>query len=114
MDLSEDNVEDALIRHCESKRMRGIRHMLNYHPEKPLYSEQKHDNYLTDPKWLNGLALLEKYNLSFELHILPAQMKRAADVVSKFPNIWFMVDHCGIPYERDEKSMITWREGIVY
>ena len=39
--------------------------MLNYHPQKPQYSEQNNDNFLTDPKWLAGVALLEKYDLSF-------------------------------------------------
>ena len=86
--------------------------MLNYHPKKPEYSEQVHDNFLTDPKWLAGIGLLEKYNLSFELHVLPAQMKRAADVVKQFPGVMFMVDHCGIPYERDEATMAVWREGL--
>lgn len=110
-DLSADNVEEVLKRQCESKRMRGIRHMLNYHPTKPEYSEQEHDNYLTDPKWLAGVGLLEKYRLSFELHVLPHQMKRAAAVAEKFPGVMFMVDHCGIPYERDEATMKVWREG---
>lgn len=85
--------------------------MLNYHPTKPEYSEQKHDNYLTDPRWLAGVGLLEKYGLSFELHVLPHQMKRAAAVAEKFPGVMFMVDHCGIPYERDEATMKVWREG---
>jgi predicted TIM-barrel fold metal-dependent hydrolase len=112
-DLSADNLEDVLMRHCQSKRIRGIRHMLNFHSEKPQYSEVEHDNFLTDPKWQRGLELLEKYNLSFEIHILPRQMKRAAEVVSKYPKVWFMVDHCGIPYEKDDVSMTIWREGTI-
>ena len=110
-DLSLKNVEDILQRHCQSKRMRGIRHMLNFHPTKSQYSETKHDSYLTDPQWLCGIALLEKYGLSFEIHVLPHQMKRSADVVQQFPNVQFMVDHCGLPYERDEDTMQLWREG---
>lgn len=113
-DLSLDNVEEVLERHCKSKRMRGIRHMLNYHPDKPQYSEQDSDRYLTDPKWLAGVSLLEKYKLSFELHVLPHQMKRSASVADKFPGIQFIVDHCGIPYERDEATMKVWKEGKLY
>ena len=86
--------------------------MLNYHPDKPQYSETKHDNFLTDPQWLKGVALLEKYNLSLELHVLPRQMQRSAAVVQKFPGIMFMVDHCGLPYERDEETMKLWRDGM--
>ena len=110
-DLSADNVEDVLKWHCESLKMRGIRHMLNHHPTKPIYSEQKHDNFLTDPKWLAGVGLLEKYNLSFEFHVLPHQMKRSADVARKFPGVMFMVDHCGIPYERDDAKIAELKDG---
>ena len=113
-DLSSDNLEEVLKRQCASSRMRGIRHMLNYHPTKPQYTQQKHDNFLTDPKWQAGVALLGKYNLSLELHVLPHQMKRSAKVAAKYPNVMFMVDHCGIPYERDQATMATWREGSTY
>ena len=75
-DLSSSDLEDVLQRHCQFTRLRGIRHMLNYHPDKPQYSEPAHDNYLTDPAWIKGFGLLEKYNLSFELHVLPRQMHR--------------------------------------
>ena len=75
-DLSSSDVESVLKRHCQSNRMRGIRQILNYHPDNMIYSEAPHDNFLTDPQWLKGLALLEKYNLSFEMHVLPRQMHR--------------------------------------
>ena len=112
-DLSSADLEDILQRQCKSKRMRGIRHMLNYHPDKPQYSETKHDNFLTDPQWLKGVALLEKYNLSLEIHVLPRQMQRSADVVRQFPGVMFMVDHCGLPYERDDETMKLWRDGML-
>lgn len=75
-DLSSSDLEDILQRHCESNRFRGIRHMLNFHPTKPQYSEPAHDNYLTDPTWIKGFGLLAKYGLSFDLHVLPHQMHR--------------------------------------
>lgn len=52
--------------------------MLNYHPTQPVYNSAPHDDYLTDPNWIRGFALLEKYDLSFEFHILPGQMKRCS------------------------------------
>ena len=75
-DLSSSDAEEVLKRHIQSKRVRGIRQMLNFHPDKPQYSETKHDNYLTDPNWIRSFALLEKYQLSFDLQILPRQMQR--------------------------------------
>ena len=102
-------------RHCaSSSRMRGIRQVLEHHPDptKRQYFAPKHDNFLTDPKWQAGVDLLGKYNLSFELQVLPHQMKRSAQVATKYPNVMFMVDHCGLPYERDQAKMTEWREGM--
>ena len=36
---------------------------------------------------------------------------RSAEVIKQYPNVMVMVDHCGIPYERDEANMKLWREG---
>ena len=75
-DLSSTHLDEILQGHCKFSRFRGIRQMLNYHPDKPQYSLAPHDNYLTDPAWIKGFGLLEKYNLSFELQVLPHQMHR--------------------------------------
>ena len=75
-DLSTSDAEATLQRHCQYKRIRGIRQTLNYHEKVPEYSTVSHDGYLTDPNWIKGFSLLEKYNLSFDLQILPGQMMR--------------------------------------
>ena len=36
---------------------------------------------------------------------------RAAEAVRSVPNVKIMVDHCGLPYERDDATMRVWREG---
>ena len=75
-DLSSIHLDEILQGHCKFNRFRGIRQMLNHHLDKPQYSLAPHDNYLTDPAWIKGFGLLEKYNLSFELQVLPHQMHR--------------------------------------
>ena len=35
-------------------------------------------------------------------------------MVKNHPGVRVMVDHCGIPYERDADSMTVWREGGWY
>lgn len=111
-DLSSRDVEEVFQKHCQSQRVRGIRQLLNHHPSKPQFSVQPHDNLITDPKWQSGYALLEKYNLLFELHVLGHQMQRSADLIRKFPHVPVMVEHCGAPYERDEASMKVWHRGM--
>eukprot|EP00731_Ephydatia_muelleri_P030628 Em0022g142a len=113
-DLSRDDVEDVLKRHCsQSSRMKGIRHLINHHPTMPIYSEVDHNHFLSSPQWLRGLSLLEKHHLSFELHILPGQMMEAVEAVRQNPGVQFILNHCGLPYERDEHTMRVWREGVM-
>ena len=112
-DLKSDNADIALQEHCKYENMRGIRQLLNYHPDKPHYSEVDSDNYLTNQKWQEGLSLLAKYNLSFDLHCLPRQMAAAYEVVKKFPNLQFILDHCGLPYEKDDVSKKLWKQGTL-
>lgn len=74
-DLASSNLDETLQQHCKFSRFRGIRQMLNFHPDKPEHSIATRD-YLTDENWIKGFGLLEKYNLSFELQVLPHQMHR--------------------------------------
>lgn len=74
--LSAANAADVLRRHALYKRFRGIRHMLNFHPDYSEYSEAANDDFLTDKDWIQGFGLLEQYQMSFEMHILPHQMHR--------------------------------------
>ena len=78
-DLSGDNLEEMLTRHkSASNRVRGIRQMLNYHPDVPEQCQATHDDYLTDPNWIQGYGLLENFQMSFDLQVFPWQMKRSA------------------------------------
>ena len=38
---------------------------------------------------------------------------RAAEVVKQYPNVMVMLEHCGLPYEKDEPSMKLWKEGVL-
>ena len=36
---------------------------------------------------------------------------RAVEAVRQNPGVQFILNHCGLPYERDEHTMRVWREG---
>lgn len=91
--------------------MVGIRQLLHYHPTKMEWQATPDDNLLTKWEWLEGVGLLGKHALSFDFHVLPHQMGRASEVARANPTVDFVVDHCGIPFERDERNMRLWREG---
>ena len=40
-------------------------------------------------------------------------MATAYEVVRKFPNLQFILDHCGLPYEKDDTAKKLWKQGII-
>jgi len=111
-DFSADNIESILQDHLQYRNFRGIRQMLDYHPTVPAWRQTSRGDWMSDPKWRAGFALLEKYQLSFDLQIHSPQMREAADLIKEFPNIQFILNHVGFPFEKDEDSLELWRGGL--
>ena len=58
--------------------MRGIGFMLNHIEDEPLYCMTDRGDWLQNPQWRKGYALLERYRLSFDLQVYAHQMPAAA------------------------------------
>eukprot|EP01098_Paradermamoeba_levis_P012601 TRINITY_DN5543_c0_g1_i1.p1 TRINITY_DN5543_c0_g1~~TRINITY_DN5543_c0_g1_i1.p1 ORF type:complete len:319 (-),score=87.14 TRINITY_DN5543_c0_g1_i1:71-1027(-) len=120
-DRDQNLVEEELKLHSKFETLRGIRQILNFHPTDPslTWPKVKHGNYFKESQWRNGLSLLEKYSLSFDLHVNPHQIKEAAEFFKNFPNIPVCLNHIGClhltdkqsPEEREKQKEI-WREGM--
>ena len=111
-DLADPAVEQLLERHCTHPNVRGIRFMLNYLPGEPLYCMTDRPDWLADPQWLAGFALLERYHLSFDLQIYPHQMADAAALAARHPGIQLLLNHAGLPIRRDAPSLADWRAAL--
>ena len=98
--LQHADVEGVLERHCEFSAMRGLRDFAE-------------GDYLVDPAFHRGYALLEKYNLVYDLDVTWENMGKAADLARKFPNITLICDHAGFPQERNDEYFANWRQGLV-
>eukprot|EP01120_Amphizonella_sp_Union-15-10_P016910 TRINITY_DN918_c0_g1_i4.p1 TRINITY_DN918_c0_g1~~TRINITY_DN918_c0_g1_i4.p1 ORF type:complete len:238 (-),score=46.96 TRINITY_DN918_c0_g1_i4:318-1031(-) len=117
-DLSKPNIDETLKTLSKIEGIRGIRQIMNYHPtDTTLIFPSVERDYFKSDDWKKGYALLEKYNLSFDLQANPTQLKDAADFLSKYPNIPVIIDHIGSPklgrgFEQDAKTLQIWRDGI--
>jgi predicted TIM-barrel fold metal-dependent hydrolase len=110
-DLEADDVEELLTTYAKSKAVRGIRQILNWHPNSELSFVERND-LLTDPKWLQGFCLLEKYAFSFDLQLYPHQMLDAAKVARNHQGTTIVLNHTGMPLDRDDAGIKMWREGM--
>jgi predicted TIM-barrel fold metal-dependent hydrolase len=110
-DFSRSDVERLLAAHCEHRNMRGIRQILNVHPDKTLTFVDRH--YMGEAGWRANFKLLEKFGLSFDLQIYPPQMQAAAGLAADNPGILLILDHTGMFADRDSvEGWRTWRDGM--
>ena len=98
-DLRHPDVEATLERHCEFPNMRGIR-------------DFSYGDYLVEPDFHRGYALLEKYGLVASIAAQWQDMEKLAALTAKFPNIPIVIDHAGVPSERTAEYLENWKRGM--
>ena len=92
VDLQSESIEEDLLKYKKYDVVKGFRHVVQ--------EEQDH-NFMLRPEFLNGIELLGKYNLCYDILIFPHQLGAALELVNKFPNQKFVIDHIAKPYIKD-------------
>jgi predicted TIM-barrel fold metal-dependent hydrolase len=67
---------------------------------------------MQDPKWRNGLSLLEKHDLSWDLRVVWWHLEEAAEVVREHPSLKTVLNHTGYPLDRSPGALAVWRRGM--
>lgn len=73
--------------------------------------DEPDDEFLLRPDFLRGVALLKKYDLTYDILIYPKQLKAAGKFVALFPEQPFVVDHIAKPFIKDH-IVGEWENGI--
>jgi predicted TIM-barrel fold metal-dependent hydrolase len=82
-------------------KLKGIRRVLHTQPDKVCQGVT----------FVNNVAALASYGLSFDICVLARQIPNAIKLVSKCPDVAFILDHCGVPQVK-EKNLDPWRAHI--
>lgn len=106
--LDDPNVEALLAAHAERRSVRGIRHIVNWHPD-PVRTYTPRD-VTGDAAWAAGFALLGKYGLSFDLQAYPGQFPGLAPLIERHPEVPVMINHAGMMV--GEAGREEWRTGM--
>lgn len=109
-DFSSAEVESVLEGHARFPRMRGIRQVLNRHADPKLNRAPK--DYLADDTWQANLGKLRRYGWSFDVQVYWQQMPAVGALARRYPDIQFILDHAGMPVERDAAGLEGWRRGM--
>ncbi|MGF1616505.1 MAG: amidohydrolase family protein [Acidimicrobiia bacterium] len=110
--LAMKDVGDILEGHASFANFRGIRQNLNWDEHDARRSFADRGDYLADSSWQKGFSLLERFDMSFDLQILPHQMRQAASLVARHPQTPVILNHAGLPLDRTPEAMTQWREGM--
>ena len=110
-DFLDPNAEQEIEMHCEYKNTRGIRYLLNFDPENKINCFA-HKEVLTDTTFISNYALLDKYNLSFDMHLWWTQYAHAHNLIKNYPNTLNIINHAGTPRKRDSQYLSNWRNGL--
>ncbi|MFI1398549.1 amidohydrolase family protein [Streptomyces sp. NPDC020681] len=92
-DLAAPDIAHVLERHCAYTRFRGIRQEAWFDPASTR-ADIPQRNLLDNEAWREGFRSLAHFGLSFDLLVLPTQLRDAARLVSSAPEVpvrpvWF-------------------------
>jgi L-fuconolactonase len=88
VDLSSDRVVEQLEQFAQHPKFRGVRHVVH---------DELDDNFMLRRGFLNGLNQLKRFGLTYDLLLFPRHLPIACDVVKRFPDQQFVLDHIAKP-----------------
>lgn len=109
--LEADDLDAVLDGHQAHANFRGVRQILNWDPD-PVRTFVDRPDYMTDERWLRGFAKLARRGLSFDLQLYHPQMADAGRVAARFPGTQMILNHAGMPIDRDPDSISAWRQAM--
>ena len=101
VDLMAGNVEERLANYSRNEYFKGVRHIV----------QAEKDDFLLNKDFQNGVGKLSQYGLSYDLLIYPRQFPATLEMVKKFPNQIFVLDHIAKP-NVSEKLDAEWVKNI--
>jgi L-fuconolactonase len=93
VDLCSDDIENQLASFAQNPKFIGVRHVVHDEPD---------DNFMARDDFQHGISLLSKYKLTYDLLIFPKHLSLANELVAKFPNQKFVLDHIAKPLIKDK------------
>jgi L-fuconolactonase len=102
VDLCSERVAEQLERFCRHPKFCGVRHVVHDEPD---------DEFMLRKDFLRGLGQLENFGLTYDLLLFPRHLQVACEVVKRFPNQSFVLDHIAKPPVQTEE-MEPWASDL--
>lgn len=102
VDLRSSDIHEVLSGYSNQKKLVGVRHVVHDEPD---------DNFMLQTAFQNGIAALKEFNLTYDLLLFPKHLPVALQLVKKFPEQSFVVDHIAKPFI-NKKEIAPWRDDL--
>jgi len=102
VDLCSAECRSQLKTFAKHPKLVGIRHIVQSEPD---------ERFLMRPDFLRGVALLEEFDLAYDILIYAQHLGVAAEFVERFPGQRFVLDHLAKPPIKNHE-IDAWAHGI--
>lgn len=102
VDLRNPAVENDLVRLARHPKFVGVRHVAQDEPD---------DRFLVGSAFVEGIGRLRAFDLAYDLLIYPRQLPAAIELVQRFPEQPFVLDHLAKPCIKDG-AFQPWRDQV--
>jgi L-fuconolactonase len=94
VDLRSPQLQVQLESFCYHPKLRGVRHVVHDEPD---------DYFMLRDDFMHGITRLRKYNLTYDLLLFAKHLPVARELVAKFPEQIFVLDHISKPLIKDAR-----------
>jgi L-fuconolactonase len=102
VDLRSPRLRFELEPLARKSKLVGVRHIVQSEPD---------ERFLLQPDFLRGIAMLEEFDLAYDILIYPRHLPVAAEFVGRFPRQRFVLDHLAKPPIKS-RAVDGWAPGI--
>lgn len=110
--LDRDDLAEVLAAYRTLPLVRSVRHKPATLPRAEYRDGFAAPGSMRCPRWRAGFARLAPAGLMFELQAPWWHFGEAVELARDFPATTIVVNHAGLPSERDEASLAAWRRAL--
>jgi len=96
IDLRAENVADCMAMFSQNEKLRGFRHIVQAEPD---------DRFMLQPSFLRGITRLAEFGFTYDILIYPRQLPAAVELVTRFSDQRFVIDHVAKPEIKAKRTM---------
>lgn len=110
--LDRDVLQEQLAAYAKLPLVRSVRHKPRSLPRAEHHAGYEAPGSMRCPRWRSGYARLEAARLMFELQAPWWHFAEASELARDFPRTRIVVNHTGLPADRDATSLNAWRAAL--